>query len=152
VLLCTHSLSPRKLFTFICWGSFMEVEKIWNVEPQTLKPGLLYKRYKGFLRGMFKLSISLSVSLQWAFNVLVSFCCVFWNVVTIAWTTIPFWIVTSWNLCQNLLLTFYMGIIHKFSFECVTRMCHFGMRYNATDWMFNTAPETWDYTRKAHNT
>jgi hypothetical protein len=44
-----------------------------------------------------------------------------------------FGIVTSWNLCQNLLLTFYMAIVQIHSFRCITLTCHFDIKHNVTE-------------------
>jgi hypothetical protein len=49
------------------------------------------------------------------------------------------WIVTSWNLCWNLLLTFHMKMLYEHQFQNLNLKCHFDWRRSAIDWIFNTS-------------
>jgi hypothetical protein len=42
-----------------------------------------------------------------------------------------------WNLCQNLLPPFHMGITNEDSSWCVTLTCHFKKWGSTSDWIFN---------------
>lgn len=68
-------------------------------------------------------------SLQWAPSILIWFLLphnnhVCLNLFLIVWIPYLPGTVTSWNVSQNLSITFHMGIIHEHSVQCVNLKCH----------------------------
>jgi hypothetical protein len=73
------------------------------------------------------------------------------NLFMIVWIISLFGAITFWNLCQNLLLTFHMDVIHEHLCQCARVTWHFDTRSNSTDGTFDTIAGAWDCGRQAHD-
>jgi hypothetical protein len=135
-----------------CSQSCSEVPFQEQSKPETLKPGLLCKMSKWFLRRMFKSSNDF-IQFLFGEHLLYWSDSIFFFQITTLSSKLIYYNMSSfsvWNcnilkLMQEFSLTFHTNIIHEYSFQFVTLTCHFNTRNNRTDWMLNTVPGAWDY-------